>query len=611
MAKKSKKYGGWIIVGVVLVGLAGFGTGGLSGNIRNLGTVGDKDVSVTSYQRALSSQINALSQQFGTALSFQQAQAFGIDRAALNQLVLNRSLDNEASTRGISIGDQNVFERLRSFREFQGANGFNRESYRFALQQTGQTEAQFETEIREDIARTLLQTAIVNGVPDATTYADAVMQYVGEQRSITWATVSVDDLTAPVPGATDADAQAYYDANPDEFTLPETRDITYVWLTPNMIQDDMVVADEAVAQLYQQRSAEFVQPERRLVERLVYVSAARAEEALARLEAGDVAFEDLVVERGLSLSDIDLGDVSREDLRSAGDAVFAAQPGEVVGPFNSSLGPALFRMNAVLAAQETTLEEATPDLRQELAAEAARDVINQNIDQIIDLVAGGAALEDLAERTDMELGTIAWSEDVTDDIAAYEAFRTAAASVAEGDFAEVIDLADGGIFALRLDSITPPALQPLDTVRDEVATLWQEQARQEAIIARAEEIAQAIQPLTGFDTLGLEPTVENDLTRRSFIEGTPPDFNEQMFEMRVGDVRVLDAEDRAIIVRLDDIAPPDAEDDTVVAQRETLAETASAGIAQDIFEAYTTKLQEETDININQATVNAVNAQFQ
>ncbi len=612
MAKKDKpRYGAWIIVGVILLGLAGFGTGGLSGNIRNIGTVGDKDVTVASYQRALNEQIRALSAQFGQQISFQQAQAFGIDQVALSQVVLLRTLDNEASQLGVSVGDARVFERLQAIPSFQGAGGFNRDTYRLALQQTGQTAEEFETGIREETARTLLQAAVVSGIPAPDAYADALVQYISENRSITWAVVDASDLTAPVPGATPAAQQEYYDANPAEFTLPEARNITYVWLTPNMILDDMVVTDEAVSALYNQRIAEFVQPERRLVERLVYLNQERANDAMARLDAGEITFEDLVAERGLTLADIDLGDVSQEDLRSAGEAVFAADAGDVVGPFNSPLGPALFRMNAVLASQETSLEEAAPALRDELAADAAREYINDSADPIVDLLAGGATMADLAERTDMRLGTIEWTPENTDGIAAYDAFRREAAAIQEGQFAEIYDLADGGIFALTLDGITPPTLQPLDDVRDAVSAAWQDQARQEAVIALAEEIAADILPLTGFETVGLEPTVEEGMTRRTFIEGTPPDFNDQIFAMAIGDVRVVDAEDRALVVRLDNIAAPDLNDESVVAQRDAVAETARAGIAQDIFDAYANALRQQTEQSLNQQTINAVNAQFQ
>lgn len=608
--KKKNRYGAWFIIILLLVGLAGFGAGGLSGNIRNIGTVGNKDVSVDAYQRALTSQINALQAQFGSAVSFQQAQAFGIDQMALNQVVLTRTLDNEASQRGLSVGDERVLDELRAIPQFQGADGFNREAYRFALQQQGLNEAQFENDIREETARSLLQAAVVSGIPDATAYADTLVQYVGEARSVTWATVTADDLTTPLPGPTEADQRAYYDENPDEFTLPETRDITYVWLTPDMLQDAMTVSDAAVAQLYESRRAEFVQPERRLVERLVYVGQDRADAARARLDAGEATFEELVAERGLSLSDIDLGDVDQESLRSAGEAVFAATPGDVVGPFNSTLGPALFRVNAILNAQETTLAEATPELREELAADAAREVINADMDNIIDLLAGGATLEDVAARTEMTLGQINWTPDTRENIAAYEAFRTAAASVAQGAFPEVIDLADGGIFALRLDGITPPTLQPFDAVRDDVIAAWRAQAQQQAVLDRAADIAAQIQPLTGFDTLALDSQQDAALTRRSFVEGTPPGFNDRIFAMSIGEVAVVDGEDRAIIVRLDDIAAPDPADPTIIAQREQLAANAARGIAQEIFDTYADTLRRQTEIRIDQSTVDAVNAQF-
>ena len=613
MAEKSKarRYGAWVIVGVILVGLAGFGSGGLSGTVRTIGTVGDKEVTVSAYQRALNDQIRSLSAQFGQQITFQQAQSFGLDQVALNQVILLRTLDNEADNLGISVGDARVFERLQAIPSFQSASGFNRETYRLALQQSGQSAVEFETGIRDETARTLLQGAVVSGIPAPEAYADALVQYISENRAITWAVVDADTLASPVRGATEADLQAYYDANPDDFTAPETREITYVWLTPSMIMDNMTVAETSIAQLYQDRIAEFVQPERRLVERLVYLDQSRAQDAIDRLTAGDVNFEDLVAERGLALTDVDLGDVDRAALGAAADAVFASEPGAVVGPFNSSLGPALFRMNAVLSAQETTLEEATPQLRDELAAQAARTFINDNTDPIVDLIAGGATMQDIADRTDMRLGTISFNAETFEGIAAYDAFRREAAVVSIGQFAEIHDLADGGIFALNLDSVTPPTLRPLDDVRDAVRAAWDAQTRQEAVMAQAKEIAEGVLPLTDFASLGLDPVTDENLTRRSFVEGTPPDFNAQLFEMTLGEVRVIDAVDRALIVRLDDIQSPDLADPSVIAQRAAVADNAAAGIAQDIFDAYADALRRDTDLNINQATINAVNAQFQ
>ncbi len=611
-AKKGSRVFVWVILGLLFFGLVGFGARGFGGTIRSLGTVGDKDVAVQDYARDLNQQIRAFSAQIGSPVSFPQAQAAGLDQQVLSQLVTRRVLDNEVTRLGLSVGDERVREQIVAIQAFQGLNGqFDRTVYRSSLDRQNMTEAAFETGLREEMARTLLQGAVLGGVPQPETYMDTLVQFVAENRAITWTSIDAAALTAPVPGATDTDLQAWYDAHPDDFTLPETRALTYVWLTPAMIQDAVEIDEQALRDLYQQRIDEFVRPERRLVERLIFTDGAAADAAKARLDAGEIDFDGLVAERGLDLSDVDLGDVAASDLGAAGDAVFAAAPGDVVGPADSTLGPALFRMNAVLAAEEITFEDALPDLRSELAGERARRVIDDARDGIDDLLAGGATLEDLAAQTDMKLGQIAWTADTAEGIAAYDNFRTAAVAAAEGAFPTLGDLSDGGIFALRLDGVTAPVLRPLDDVRDAVGAQVLSANTQAAVVAKAAELATQIEPLTGFDSLGLVPKTEAILTRRSFLEGTPPDFMETVFQMAVGDVQVIDATDTAIIVRLDGLRTPDPADPQVAANRAQLGEAAAAGISQDLFAMFAKVLQENTKVEINQAAVNAVHAQFQ
>ena len=609
--KRKNRYFLWIIMGLLTIGLLGFGTGGLNGNIRNIGTVGAKDIPVAQYQRGLRDQMQSFSGQLGRAVGFQEAQAIGLDQAVLAQLVTERTLDNEAATLGISIGDERVREELLLVPAFRGSTGaFDREAYRFTLQQVGLSEAEFETSVREEIARTMLQGAVVSGIPAPDAYASALSQFIGEARAITWAPVTASDLSSPPAAATDAQLQTYYSENPAAFTAPEARQISYVWLTPDMIQDQLDIDQTALQDLYQERISEFVQPERRLVERLIYLDTAAAQAAKDSL--GDtVDFDALVAARGLAMSEVDMGDVTRDDLGANGDAIFSASPGDVIGPLDTFLGPALFRMNAVLASQTVTFEQAEPDLREELSSARARRLIDSSRAQIEDLLAGGAQLEDLAQQTDLAFGTITWTDQVQDDIAAYEEFRAAAAAITQDAYPSLIDLADGGIFALRLDDITPPALIPFEQVRDAVRAGYDAQVLQAAIVAQAKDIAATILPLTGFETLGLSANTQRAATRRSFINGTPADFMTQVFKMDVGDVDVIDTDAGAIIVRLDGIAAADANDPQVAAQKQAASDQAISGISQDIFEAFANAVQNRTDVVIDQAAVNAVNAQLQ
>lgn len=613
MAKsKGRQIGLWIIMGLLFVGLVGFGSTGLTGNVRSLGQAGDKEIAIQSYANALRRQINTFSQQLGEPLSFQQAQAIGLDGQVLAQIVTTRTLDNEVARLGLSAGDERIAAEIVNIQAFSGLDGsFDRALYADQLARNGLTEAEFEAGLREDLARALLQGAVLGGIAPPDTFATTIAAWLGERRALTWAALGPEALTTPLPAPTEAELQAHYEANPDAFTRPEQRHLTYAWVTPSMIRDGVTVADQEVRDLYDQRIDEYVQPERRLVERLVFGTQEEADAARARLDAGEVTFDALVAERGLDLADIDMGDVAIGDLGEAGEAVFAAAPGDVTGPAMSSLGPALFRMNAVLAAQEIPFEDAAPDLRAELADQRARRIIAEMQGGMTDLIAGGATLEDLADRTDMELGAITWSEGVADGIAAYAPFREAAATIAEGDFPELVELDDGGLFALRLDRIDPPALIPFDEVRAEVEAGWRVAATAEALLARAEEAATAIAAGASFEDQGLTPTVEDALTRRDFVAGTPPDFLTRAFALAPGETAVLPNGDGAIVLRLDAVTAADMADPAVAADVEALTAQTRNDIAEDIFAAYAEALQSRTEIVIDQTALNAVNAQFQ
>jgi peptidyl-prolyl cis-trans isomerase D len=611
-AKKGNKVILWGIVGLLFFGMVGFGATGLSGTVRTLGSVGDKDIGLNDYARELNQQMRAYEAQTGAPLSFADAQAIGLDQAVLAQMVARRSLDNEVARFGLSVGDERVREQILRISAFQGISGeFDRLYYKAALERQGQSEAEFETALREEISRTLLQAAIVGGVPASPTYSNVLATYLGERRSVTRAMVNATILTDLVPEPTEADLIAYHAARQAEYTRPETKDITYAWLTPDMIQDSVEVDETALRDLYGQRLDEYVQPERRLVERLVFGDQAAADAARADVDSGAKDFDTLVADRGLDLSDVDMGDVSEAQLGAAGAAAFAANPGDVVGPFASSFGPALFRVNAVLAAHEVTFEDARDDLRDELANARARRLIDDQVSRVTDLLAGGAMPEDLVEQLGMALGTIRYSQDSEDGIAAYDSFRAAAAAAQPGDYASLETLEDGGIFVLRVDALSAAETIPLEEVVDEVRLGAWVEATHQAVIDATKALAANLDETADLAALGLEPVTDSQLTRRSFVAETPFEYVRTIFEMEPGEIRVMDNGREAILVRLEEISPPDADDPALAAERISIAEQVTAGIVQDLFDAYVGVIQTGTEVKINQSAVNAVNANFQ
>src|SRR6056297_408516 len=601
----------WILMGLLFIGLAGFGATSLTGTARSVATVGDKEVSTEAYLRALRSEINAYSAQVGRAVSISEAQSLGLDRQVLAQLITARGLDNEAARIDLSVGDAVVAQQLLEVPAFQGPDGsFDREAYSFALRNQNLSESEFEEQLRDDTARTILQSALIAGNTLPDTYIDTLLSYTGETRDFTWARLTGSDLQTDLPEPSEADLQAYYEDNIDRYTLPEQRDITYAWITPEMIIDTVEVDEDALRAAYEDRSDQFNLPERRLVERLVFSTREAAQSALDRLQDG-LSFEALVEERGLEMADVDMGDVTRDTLDDAAEGVFAAETGEVVGPLPSNLGPALYRVNAVLDAQTTSFEEARPDLRNELALDRARRVIETLAQSIDDELAAGATLEEIAATTEAELGQINWYPGADGDIAAYDAFREAAADLNEGDFPEVMQLGDGGVFAMRLNAIQPPAPQPLEDVIDRVRQGWDTRQQTEQLMTQAEDLAAQLSEGSSFEDLGLAPQQEFDLGRNAQISDLNPALIPAVFEMDPGDIRAVPGTGEVTLVRLDAINPVDRSDGDVERLAQALRNQASGSIAEDLFRAFAGEVQRRAGVEVNQSAINAVHAAIQ
>ncbi|MFT6425043.1 MAG: peptidyl-prolyl cis-trans isomerase D [Celeribacter sp.] len=607
-----KKMVVWGILGLLIVGLGGFGTANFGGSVSNVGSVGDRDIDVNTYANALSGEISRFEQQIGQQMSIEQASQIGIPARVLNQLFNQAALDGETSRLGLSVGDAAVRTQLLSIQGFQGLDGkFDTDTYKAALNRIGENPSKFEQGLREDLARTLLQGALTTGVTMPAIYGDVVVEWIGERRTISVATMGTGALSTGVPVPTDADIKSQYKATPEAYTAPETRDVTYVWLTPEMLSDEVELDEASLRQLYDDNISQFVQAERRLVERLVFGTKDEAAAAAARLQSGETTYEDEITARGLDIVDADMGDVALSDLGAAGDIVFALEETAISDVIDTDLGPALFRVNGVLDASEISFEDARGDLSIEMAADAARRDISDMIEEFDDLLASGATLEELASETRLEQGQLSWTSASEDGIASYSAFVAAVKAAEVGDFPEIVELSDGGIFALRLDTITPATLSPLDEVRDQVIADWEvaETARQ--MLVRAQDLESRVASGTPLADLGLEIETFDAITRQDYISTMPDGFIDAVFApgLAAGATTLIEGDGRVIIASIDAVMPPeDTDDNTAIA--DSYIASAAQGAAQDVITAFSSALRTREGISINQTAVDAIHAQL-
>jgi peptidyl-prolyl cis-trans isomerase D len=602
----------WILLAMLVLGLGGFGFSSFSGNVKSVGAVGETQIPVTEYARALRQEMQSRSQQLGQPVTMAQMQSAGLDQQVLGRLIGEASLGEAARSLGVSVGDTELQKQIMDVQAFHNASGkFDRETYKFALRQEGYSEVQFEAQLRGDVARSIIQSAVGGGVKAPEAVTDAYTQFVAQKRGFTWAEITESDLATPVATPTDDQLQAYYKDHIADFTAPETRDITYAWLTPDMLKNKVKIDDATLKQEYQSRLSEFKQPEKRLVERLVYPDTKSAEAAKAKLDAGPASFAALAKERGLTLQDADLGDMTQDQLGKAGAAVFALKSPGVVGPIETDLGPALLSMNGIIAAQETSFADAREELAGEAEADAARREISQQTESLSDQLAGGATLEDMAKETDMELGQISFTADSKDGIAGYDEFRKTAQAVTKDDFPEMGNLADGGVFALRLNKIVPPTPIPFDQVRDKVASAWHDAQALSAKEARAKDVLAEIAGGKSLGATGLLTTTVPSIARGGYSDDLSPAVIGKVFATDPGKAAQVSADGKVYVVVTDKIMDADMTDPDTKLISGQIGQQLSQSLANDMLNFYATAVEGETKFTLDSQAVTAVQSQIQ
>ena len=601
----------FVLLGMLVVGLGGFGVSNFGQQVDTVITVGKAQVSTSQYYRALKGQIDQFSQQFGTQFTFAQAQMFGLDAQTLQSLISNAALDNEAIRLGLSAGDVQVAQRIATTKAFLNVSGtFDRTTYAQVLEQNGLTVKDFEAGLRDDLARQLLQAAVVSGMNTPHALTDTLYAYQAETRAFTVLQLTQSSLPEKLAEPTEPDLQTFYTAHIADFTRPEAKRVAYALLKPSDLAKDQTVAEADIKAAYDAAFDTFNIPEKRLVERLVYPSEDEAKAAKAEFDAG-TSFEDLVKARGLTLGDIDMGDVSLVDLGEAGQDVFALTEPGVVGPLPSNLGPALYRMNTILPAQITPFDQAQDTIKGDLQLAMATKTIVDKFEPINDLLAGGATIVEVAKDQAMTEGATDYAKDADDNDAVTQdaEFAKAVEAMEPGDFAQAVSLSDGSVMVLQVTETVPPTPVPFEKAREKIIAAYQAEALAKALTALADSHLAAAKSGTRLETLGITDNVAS-ANRSTKLPAIPADVLAAAFTLKPEDVVKIDANGIVALVRLDAIKPADMASEGSKADIEALSQQTAQSIAQDAYELFSTAMTTQGGLTIDQAAITAVQARM-
>lgn len=483
-----------------------FAVWGISGQMLNSGsnqvvTAGETSVSPIDYRLAYDRQMMMMSQQFGTQLTREQARAFGVDQQVLGQVIAGALLDEQAREMRLGLSVDRLAELTAEDPAFQGPDGrFDRGQFEWVLRQVGMRSQDYLANRERVAKRQQIVEAVSDGLALPDTFLRAMALYQGERRNLDLVILPprlVEEIEAP----SDADLQAWYEANQQNYVAPEYRTVSYLRLDAETLADPASISDDEVEAYYQANLARFSVEEQRRIEQIVFDNAEEAEAALARIRDGE-DFAAVAQDLGRSPGDLLLGIYAEGQVPDAaiGAAAFDLDEGEVSDVVEGMFGAVLVRVTEITPAGAEPLAEVEDEIRQEIALDRSADLVMNVYDAYEDARAAGDTMQEAAASLQLEAVTIE-AVDATGttpdgsplDIEEASMLVEEAFATEEGVENPPINIGTLGFLYYEVDAITPSRQMTLEEVREQAVADWTASERASRLAELAADIRQRVE----------------------------------------------------------------------------------------------------------------------
>lgn len=615
----------WVAKALFVLLVLSFGIWGVGDVVRNvnrdtaIARVGGREIEYDEAQNMMRRQLQNLQRQSGPAFEASEPIRRLMASQAVEALVTDRVVRIEEQRMRVAVPDAAVRDFVRTIPAFRGADGqFSRPLLEGFLRNNDLSEPTFIGLIRADLGRQQLTEAVrAGGIPPGA-LAERLYRWVGEHRAAVL--VALPLAQAPAPAAPDeATLRRHHENNPDRFSTPEYREATVAVLTAAIVQRDIQVSEEDIAQAYEQRRSQYESPEKRVLEQVLVQDEDKAKELAAAWRAG-ASFADMAAKAEEAGGQaLELGAIDRNGLPfpALAEAAFGLANGGVSEPVHTDFGWHVLKVTGIEAPTSRTLEQVHDELRQDLASERAADLAFERANKVEDALAEGDTLEEAARKHNLGLASIRTDSTGHDEAghevelpvvpAAREALLRAVFAAERGAPPRLAETPDVGFLAVAVKEVVPPALRPFESVRDEVLAAWTADARRRAQEERATALMQAVkggQKLTkAAAAAGLGAREVGGVTRQpQALQTIPAELRAPLFDLAPNDATMVETRDGFVVAQVTEITAPDPAADAAALAR--VATETQQSIAQDLEAQYIAALRARAGVRVNQRLLN-------
>lgn len=535
-----------IILGAIVIVFVLWGVGNFGDEQRNrVATVNGEPITVDAYRTAYNNLLQRYSDMYGGNLNDEMLKMLNLDQQALNSLIDETLLRQEAEAMSFQISDGELADAIAGIEAFQNDAGrFDTRRYQAVLSANRLTPEEFEQMQRRSMLSAKLRSLIMDSVKVSD---DEVRQWYRWQNAAVQIDYAHFDPAGYEVDLTDEAVREYYEAHPDQYqTQPQVK-AQYLRFAAEDYTDQVTVTDEEIEVYYNSHQSEFPDPEtvsaRHILiktspdddEATIEEKRERAEEILEKARAGE-DFAELARqysegptrEKGGDLGTFERGRMAKP----FSDKAFSMEPGEISEPVRTQFGWHIIKVENKTPESTKPLEVVRDDIRDTLALERGLSLAYDAADAAYYSVAPGDGLTEVSAATSADLQTTDFftrSGPTGDDaIVNPRRIASAAFSLAENEISDITKIGDA-YYLIEVIEKREATLDEFENVADRVRADFRRERQQELARADAEAFlasltespAEAPEPdgEAAFDAEGEAEPAESEPTETATASG--------------------------------------------------------------------------------------------
>ena len=473
MKSKINKFFAWIIVLLLVLGLAGFGLQDVLSRwgTSKLATVGEVEISTEEFGQSFIREINYISQNIGKNLTIEEAKSFGLHLQVVERLINRSLLDQLLIDLKISVGDVLLLKKLKTNPNFKNAEGnFDRKKYNDYLNKINLSENEFEKILRNDLSRGLFTQILDPNFNHNQNIVKTIAGYIGEEREVKLYKLNYDTNTSLQDFNKD-EVRKFYENNKNNYSSKSIRKYSVLNINQSQFLNEIEITEEEIQNIYEERKQNFTQPEFRELSRIIFQTSDLANEALNKILSNEKTFEQIGKDLNLNRKEINFGTYSKIDLDDElSEFIFDAKikKNSIVGPINGELGFELYKVNKIIPKFVLGEEKAKSQIINEIQLENSLNKLSEMIPEVEDMIASGEALEEIAKKYQINTENIEISKG--DELP--KKYRNKNLKTyfdeASNDNSDLLQIEDNTFISIRLDEEIEPIIPSFEKIYDQL-----------------------------------------------------------------------------------------------------------------------------------------------